>query len=173
MLSPALYDALWGRLRELKPGHRPLSDPFLWHTIYRSYVEGLPELSRTRETDLGEGWHLGSEVCRNILIECHLRIVGPIAGQIARKRFPATFGAVPNPHAKDGHADLIHELIATGNLGLFEAANHFKPEAGRFSTIANFWIRKFIREGAPTHDIFGREGLVTPCRLPKRHLLAA
>ena len=106
----------------------------------------------------------------DILIECHLRIVGPIAGQIARKRFPATFGAVRNPHARDGHDDLVHELIATGNLGLFEAVDHFKPEAGRFSTIANFWIRKFIYEGDRAHDIFGREGLVTSCHLPKRHL---
>ena len=57
-----------------------------------------------------------------------------------------------------------------GNLGLFEAVDHFKPEAGRFSTIANFWIRKFIYEGDRAHNIFGREGLVTSCHLPKRHL---
>ena len=165
MLSPALYDALWRRIRELKPGHRALSDPFLWHPIYRSYVEGLPKLDAVTEADPGSG---GAEFHRNILIESCLRIVGPIAGQIAKRRFPATFG--PNPHASDGHADLVHELIATGNLGLFEAANHFKPDAGRFSTIANFWIRKFINAGDRAHDIFGREGLVTPVKLPKQHL---
>ena len=152
MLVPALYDAAWRKARSLLPGHRPLSDPFLWHLVYRLYVEHLPKL------------------CRDDLIESHLRIVGPIAGQIARRRFPATFGMVDNPHAKDGHEDLIHELIATGNLGLFEAVEHFDPGLGAFSTIANFWIRKFIHEGDRAHGIFGREGLVTPCRLPRRHV---
>jgi RNA polymerase sigma factor (sigma-70 family) len=167
LLVPELYDAVWRVVRQGIRGYRPLSHEFLWHQVYRLYVEELPKPVAAFQAAIGR---CGCEFCRNVLIECHLRIVGPIAGQIARRRFPSTFGSVPNSHARDGHADLVHELIATGNLGLFEAVDHFKPEAGRLSTIANFWIRKRIYEGDRARGIFGREGLVTPCYLPKRHL---
>ncbi len=96
--------------------------------------------------------------------------MGPIAGKIAHRRFPQTFGAVPNPYARDGHADIVHELIGLGNLGLLATPEHFKPELGAFNTIANYWIRKFIREGDYAHDIFGIEGLVSPTYLPKRQV---
>jgi Sigma-70, region 4 len=71
-------------------------------------------------------------------------------------------------NALDGQLDIIHEVMGLGNLGLLAAVEHWNPELGKFSTIANFWIRKFIREG--TKDIFGIEGLVSPLYLPKRHM---
>ena len=148
-LKARLYDAAWRAVRKCRQGHRPLSDPFLWHDFYRIYTEVLP---------------LGGP-----LVESHLRIVGPIAGQIARRRFPMPF-ANAGKDAWDGQADIIHELIGLGNLGLLAAVEHCKLERGAFSTIANFWIRKFIREGDYPHDIFGIEGLVSPTYLPKRHV---
>ena len=149
-LKAQIYDDAWRKLRKSREGHRPLSDPFLWHDFYRVFTEELP---------------LGGP-----LVESHLRIIGPIAGQIARHRFPQTFGAVPNPYARDGHADIVHELIGLGNLGLLAAPHHFKPALGAFNTIANYWIRKFIREGDYAHGIFGIEGLVQPTYLPKRRV---
>ena len=127
----------------------PYLNQFFFGNDHRAYVESVACNGKLYAAVQGE-------LCRDALIEFHLGIVGPIAGQIAWKRYPAKpFG--------DGHDDLVQELTALGNLGLFEAVDHFKPEAGRFSTIANFWIWKFIREGDRAHSIFGREGLVTPC----------
>jgi RNA polymerase sigma factor (sigma-70 family) len=70
---------------------------------------------------------------RNALIESHLRIVEPIARQMLNKRF-----------FRAGRDDLVTDFVAAGNLGLVEAAYTFDPQIARFSTHANFWIRKRI-----------------------------
>ena len=146
-LKACIYDAAWQRLRKSRPGHKALSDNFLWHDFYEQYVNALP---------------LGGP-----LVEAHLRIVLKIAGQIAHRRFPTKFGA--NQAARDGQNDIIHELAATGVLGLIEAVEHWDPEKGAFSTIANYWIRKRIREGYG-RGIFGIGGFVQPLYRPKRHV---
>jgi len=85
LLYPKLYDAAWRRLRA-KGKHHDL----LWHNVYDEYINSLP---------LAE---LGAS--RDELIEKHLRIVGPIAGQIAWRRSPHSFGI----WAKECQPNLSH-----------------------------------------------------------------
>jgi hypothetical protein len=81
------------------------------------------------------------------LIERHLPIVGNIAGQIAWKRCPKSFGIwakEASPHLS--HVALVHELAAIGNMAMFIAEQRYDPKTGyAFSTYANPWIKKFIR----------------------------
>jgi hypothetical protein len=113
---PKLYDAAWSSVRS-KGKHNDL----LWHKVYDEYVNSLP-LAK-----LGAG--------RDELIEKHLRIVGPIAGQIAWKRTAHSFGIWSKECQPNlSHVGLVHELTAMGNLGLFIAADRYDPTKGAFST---------------------------------------
>lgn len=38
------------------------------------------------------------------------------------------------------------DMIGGGMLGLIEAAKRYKPEVGKFSTYAIWWIRRYVRE---------------------------
>jgi hypothetical protein len=113
-------------------GHTQLSDPFLWHDFYNCYINALPY----SQDVLG-----------------HLRIVGKIAGQYAKRRFgpsrplPSAPAEVRDA-AYDGWCELVHALIAAGNEGLLAAVRTFDPARGKFSTHANSWIRKYIRPEA-------------------------
>jgi hypothetical protein len=149
LIYPSAYDLAWRTIRASRKGHRPLSDPYLWHDVYRRYNEA---------------------VCRvhHEIVQAHLGIVEAIAQKATCQRFPMPFTNLGKKNALDGQLDIIHEVMGLGNLGLLAAVEHWNPELGKFSTIANFWIRKFIREG--TKDIFGIEGLVSPLYLPKRHM---
>jgi DNA-directed RNA polymerase, sigma subunit (sigma70/sigma32) len=120
-LFPKLYDAAWRKVRAKRN---------LWHKVYDEYINSLPP---------GAG--------RGELIEKHLRIVGPIAGQIAWRRTPHSFGIWAKECQPNlSHVGLVHELTAMGNLVLFIAADRYDPESGwAFSTYANFWIKKLVR----------------------------
>ena len=178
MIFPRLYDWAWRKIRASRPRHRVLSNSFLWHDFYRLYTDDLSDLwievSRRR----------AQEPHPYDPVEAHLAIVGSIAGQVAHRRFPMPF-ANAGTAAWDGQLDIIHELIGLGTLGLLATVGHWK--FGAFSTVANPWIRKFIREGSyrqlagwqrdpligetvPPWGIFGIEGLVSPLYLPKRHM---
>jgi hypothetical protein len=122
-LVELLYDAAWKWVRAGRH-HLPLEDELLWHCVYERYIETLPKV----EPDAG----------KTALIEAHLRILGPIAAQIARKRCPKSFGIWSK-------GELARELAAFGVFGLFIAADRYDPNEGAFSTYANPWIKKFIR----------------------------
>lgn len=130
-MFPKLYVDAWRRVRA-EHKQRPLADDLLWHKVYDEYINSLP---------LAE---LGAS--RDELIEKHLRIVGPIAGQIAWRRTPHSFGIWAKECQPNlSHVGLVHELTAMGNLVLFIAADRYNPETGAFSTYANYWIKKFVR----------------------------
>ena len=125
------YDEAWRKVRANRK-YLPLDDELLWHKVYEEYINSLPP------AELGAS--------RDELIERHLRIVGPIAGQIAWKRRPKSFG-IWSKEAADhlSHVALVHELAAFGVFGLFIAAARYDRKKGAFSTYANRWIKKFIR----------------------------
>ena len=83
---------------------------------------------------------MGLETPHNDLIEAHLRIVPKIAGKIAWKRFPKSFGIwAKEARANIDRVGLVYELTAMGNLGLFIAAKRFNPNSKTaFSTYAKF-----------------------------------
>jgi hypothetical protein len=132
VLLHKLYVAAWERVRTERD-YRSLTDELLWHKVYEEYISSLPPVE--------------PGATRDELIERHLRILGPIAGQIAWKRCPKSFGIwVKECQANLSHVGLVHELAAFGVFGLVIAADRYAPNSGRaFSTYANFWIKKFIR----------------------------
>jgi hypothetical protein len=124
------YGDAWRRVRANRKC-RPLGDELLWHKVYKEYINSLPPV--------------GPGATRDELIERHLRIVGPIAGQIAWLQTPHSFG-IWAKESHQSHVGLVHELTAIGNLALFIAADRYNPKSGKaFSTYANFWIKKFVR----------------------------
>ena len=90
MLCPRLYVEAWRRVRG-KRKHRPLADELLWHKVYERYINSLT--------------HAEPGATKAELIESHLHILRPIAGRIAWKRCPKSFGiwAKEGPGA-DRHA---------------------------------------------------------------------
>jgi hypothetical protein len=130
VLYPKLYDEAWRRVRA-KHKHSPLTDESLWHKVYETYIASLPPVK--------------PGASRDELIVHHLRIVGDIAGQIAWKRCPKSFGIWRNeaaPHLS--LVGLVYELSAIGTLAMFIAADRYSGK-GAFSTYANFWIRKYVQ----------------------------
>jgi DNA-directed RNA polymerase sigma subunit (sigma70/sigma32) len=122
------YDDAWRKVRA-NHKYRALADELLWHMVYDEYINSLPPAEPGAN--------------RDELIERHLRIVGPIAGKIAWRRTPHSFGIWAKecaPHLS--HVGLVHELTAMGNLALFVAADRYHPKKGAFSTYANHWIKK-------------------------------
>jgi hypothetical protein len=126
-----LYDLAWRKVRG-KRNYRPLDDELRWHKVFEEYIASLPPVE--------------AGATRDELIERHLRILGRIAGRIAWKRCPKSFG-IWSKEAQDNlsHVGLVYELRAFGTLGLFVAAERFNPELGAFSTCANDWAKKFVR----------------------------
>jgi hypothetical protein len=127
------YDDAWRRVRANLKYHRGLEDELLWHKVYEEYINSLP-LAELRAS-------------RDELIERHLRIVGPIAGKIAWKRTPHSFGIwARESDPSESHVSMVHELTAMGNFVLFVAADRYNPYSGyAFSTYANYWIKKFVK----------------------------
>ena len=115
-----------------KRKHRLLANELLWHKVYEEYINSLTD-AEPRAT-------------KAELIESHLHILGPIAGQIAWKRCPKSFGIwAKECQPSLSHIGLVHELAAFGVLGLIVAADRYKPRSGNaFITYANFWVKKFI-----------------------------
>jgi hypothetical protein len=76
-MEQKFYCKAWQRIRA-KRHHEYLEDELLWHKVYEEYISLLPW------ADL--------ETRKDGLIEAHLRIVPKIAGRIAWKRCPKSFG---------------------------------------------------------------------------------
>jgi RNA polymerase sigma factor FliA len=73
-------------------------------------------------------------VARNRLVEAHMRLVGEIAGRIAR--------------TSTGKGPELEDLSADGVVGLLEAAERFEPERGiPFEAYARWRIDGAIRDG--------------------------
>ena len=104
-------------------------------------MESLPLLTKEEEVELITRWQQHGDVAaRNHLIVSLARIVGPIAGRMASRRFPKLNG--------DGWLEAAHEIIACGNLGLIDAPSKLTLSRGfRLSTVANRWIRKYAHDG--------------------------
>ena len=130
VLYPKLYDAAWRMVRS-KRKYLPLEDELLWHKVFETYINSLPPVP--------------PGASRDELIEHHLRVVGDIAGQIAWKRCPKSFG-IWSKEAQPSlsHVGLVYELSAFATLAMFIAADRYSGK-GAFSTYANFWIRKYVR----------------------------
>ena len=140
MVSARLYDFAWQNVRKNLKKHNPLSDERLWHKAYERYLDLLPPAT------LEAIRRLERQARRDLLVEAHLGILRPIAGRIAYKRAPHSFGIWSKESNRAPHVSLVHELAAFGVFGLLIAADRFEPEQGRaFSTYANYWCKKFIR----------------------------
>jgi hypothetical protein len=139
VLFPKLYDDAWLKVR-VNRHHKPLQDELLWHKAYEQYIHSLP---------YAEGL---MRVFRGAVIERHLRILRPVAWNVALKRCPRSLGIWSKegigPPGKPG-ASLVHltyELAAFGVLGLIVAENRFQLSQGwAFSTYADHYVKKFIR----------------------------
>ena len=70
------YDDAWLKVRANRK-KLPLEDELLWHKVYEEYINSLPPV--------------GLGTSRGELKGRHLRIVGPIAGQIAWRRTSHSF----------------------------------------------------------------------------------
>jgi hypothetical protein len=163
LLFENLYDSAWEQIqRYRKNANIGRFDGLLWHVFYPRFANSLPQLTRTEERELERRWNKHQDhSAHEELVLCQLRIVPAIAGKIANE-----FGYQPWPGsgraAWDGYETLIHELTCAGNLGLLLATDRFCPELGwRFSTHANFWIKKLIREEAK----FLRSNVTRPKRV--------
>ena len=120
-----------------KRKHRPLADELLWHKVYERYINSLT--------------HAEPGATKAELIESHLHILRPIAGRIAWKRCPKSFGIWakegPGPIGmpRTSLVHLVYELAAFGAFGLILAADRYNPKSGNaFITYANYWVKKFI-----------------------------
>ena len=115
-----------------------VADELLWHKVYEEYINSLPP------AELGTS--------RDVLIERHLRIVGRIAGQIAWRRTPHSFGIWAKECQPNlSHVGLVYELTAFGVLGLIIAAERYRAAKGwAFSTYANFYQE--VRPALPRRD---------------------
>jgi len=47
---------------------------------------------------------------------------------------------------KYGDAEDLDDLVQEGAIGLFTAAKRYDPKKGSFSTIATWWVKKYVRE---------------------------
>jgi RNA polymerase primary sigma factor len=81
-------------------------------------------LDREQEKELGRAAQAGNRQAINILVESNLRFVIQVARQY------------------QGMGLDLADLIAFGNLGLFEAAERFNPDKGvKFITFAVWYVR--------------------------------
>jgi len=95
---------------------------------YIGIVNAFPKLTRERELELWNLWHVKAESkAKDELVRANLRYVVAIAQKYR------------------SHALPMLDLIAEGNFGLVHAISRFEPERGnRFVTYAAYWIRAFI-----------------------------
>jgi RNA polymerase sigma factor (sigma-70 family) len=97
------------------------------------FANAAPKLSVQEEFDLWQRIRAGDVAARNELVECHLRIVPKIAKAFICERLGGGTKLVQS---------LLPDFIAEGCQGLLDACNTFDPHIARFSTHANFWIKK-------------------------------
>lgn len=86
-------------------------------------------LDREQEKELGRAAQAGSRQAINILVESNLRFVIQVARQY------------------QGMGLELEDLIAFGNIGLFEAAERFDPDKGvKFITFAVWYVRAELQK---------------------------
>ena len=86
-------------------------------------------LDREQEKELGRAAQAGNRQAINILVESNLRFVIQVARQY------------------QGMGLELEDLIAFGNIGLFEAAERFDPDKGvKFITFAVWYIRAELQK---------------------------
>lgn len=86
-------------------------------------------LDREQETELGRAAQAGNRKAINILVESNLRFVMQVARQYQGMGLP------------------LEDIIAFGNIGLFEAAERFDPDKGvKFITFAVWYVRAEIQK---------------------------
>jgi RNA polymerase primary sigma factor len=96
---------------------------------YIQETKKIGNLTREQETTLGRGAQAGDRKAVNALVEANLRFVIQVAKQY------------------QGMGLALEDLIAFGNVGLFEAAERFNPEKGvKFITFAVWYIRAELQK---------------------------
>jgi hypothetical protein len=82
----------------------------------------------------------GDYEARDLLVISLARNVGKIAGRMVTRRFPMLNG--------DGWHEVVHDMIACGNLGLIDAPSKITLSRGhRLSTVVDKWVRKYLYDG--------------------------
>jgi RNA polymerase primary sigma factor len=96
---------------------------------YIQETKKIGNLTREQETTLGRAAQAGDRKAINALVEANLRFVIQVAKQY------------------QGMGLALEDLIAFGNVGLFEAAERFNPEKGvKFITFAVWYIRAELQK---------------------------
>ncbi len=96
---------------------------------YFKSIQDLNPLAKSEEIELAKKAKAGDTRAMNKLVEHNLKIVVTIANKNV------------------GRGIDVDDLIQQGNLGLFEAAQRFDPEAGvRFSTFAGTRVLKMMNQ---------------------------
>ena len=96
---------------------------------YIQETKKLGGLSKEQEKELGRAAQAGDRTAINALVEANLRFVIQVSRQY------------------QGMGLLLEDIIAFGNIGLFEAAERFDPDKGvKFITFAVWYIRAEIQK---------------------------
>jgi RNA polymerase primary sigma factor len=96
---------------------------------YIQETKKLGNLTREQEKELGRAAQAGDCKAINTLVESNLRFVIQVAKQYQGMGVP------------------LEDLIAFGNIGLFEAAERFNPDKGvKFITFAVWYIRAELQK---------------------------
>jgi RNA polymerase primary sigma factor len=96
---------------------------------YIQETKKLGNLTREQEKELGRAAQAGDRRAINTLVESNLRFVIQVARQY------------------QGMGLELEDLIAFGNMGLFEAAERFNPDKGvKFITFAVWYIRAELQK---------------------------
>jgi len=96
---------------------------------YIQETKKIGALTREQETTLGRAAQAGDRKAINALVESNLRFVIQVAKQY------------------QGMGLALEDLIAFGNVGLFEAAERFNPDKGvKFITFAVWYIRAELQK---------------------------
>ena len=114
---------------------------------YLAEIGGFETLSAEEEIELGRIMKSGDKgeaavakkaAAREKLINHNLRYVV----HVIKKDFPEAI--------KD--EDLFMEMVGCGNVGLIAAVDGFDYEKGRFTTYADYWIKRKIYEGVAKYQ---------------------
>lgn len=95
---------------------------------YMQEISPIPFVSEEEEKELASKIKNGSIEARNELIKAHLKLVASRAEKFSGRGVP------------------LADLICEGNIGLLFAAEEFDPSKGRFSTIAEYWIKRSMND---------------------------
>lgn len=95
--------------------------------LYHRDIRNIPILTNEEELVLYMKWKKGDESAGRDLVRANLRLVSDIALNYSDE------------------CNLFEDLVQEGNLGLYDALNHFDPSfKTRFSSYAYFWAERYI-----------------------------